>query len=164
MRFDQHIADRITAIILFALGAAMAYGGFVMDRLEIRQIHPASIPGLTPMLLGAAMMVAALLLFAGARTPVKADAPSQKLPEGSWLNFCFAALLSCTFALFLIGKMPFAVATALYIFCFTALFTWLDSAAKRPGIATLLIVAAFAAATAFAVSTLFRCGFLVRLP
>ncbi|MBD3625750.1 MAG: hypothetical protein HUJ24_10345, partial [Rhodobacteraceae bacterium] len=46
MRFDSPAADRVTAAVLFALGAGMSYGGYVMDRLEIRQIHPASIPGL----------------------------------------------------------------------------------------------------------------------
>ena len=67
MRFDTPAADRITAATLFALGAAMTWGGFVMDRLEIRQIHPASIPGLVPMILGAAMMLCATLLALSTR-------------------------------------------------------------------------------------------------
>ena len=45
-------ADRVTAIVFLALGLAMLVGGWQMDRLEIRQIHPASIPGLLPMILG----------------------------------------------------------------------------------------------------------------
>ena len=40
----------------------MLAGGYAMDRLEFRQIHPASIPGLLPMILGAALMVCAVLL------------------------------------------------------------------------------------------------------
>ena len=62
MRFDSPSADRLTAVAFFALGAAMAWGGFVMDRLEIRHIHPASIPGLVPMVLGGALMICAVLL------------------------------------------------------------------------------------------------------
>ena len=44
MTFDGKMADRLTAIVLFGLGLAMAWGGFEMDRLEIRRIHPSSIP------------------------------------------------------------------------------------------------------------------------
>src|SRR6056297_2853194 len=57
MPFDSARADRITAFVFFVLGAAMTWGGYVMDRLEIRQIHPASIPGLVPMFLGVALML-----------------------------------------------------------------------------------------------------------
>ena len=42
------MADRLTAGLLFLLGLALLVGGYTMDRLEIRQIHPASIPGLVP--------------------------------------------------------------------------------------------------------------------
>ena len=64
MDFGGGRADRISAAVFFVIGGAMAYGGFVMDRLEIRQIHPASIPGLLPMVLGAALMICAAALYA----------------------------------------------------------------------------------------------------
>ncbi|CAN0603617.1 unnamed protein product, partial [Ectocarpus sp. 12 AP-2014] len=50
MTFDGNTADRLTAVVLCLLGLAMTWGGFEMDRLEIRRIHPASIPGLVPMI------------------------------------------------------------------------------------------------------------------
>jgi hypothetical protein len=52
MTFDSATADRLTSLVLFSLGVAMLIGGYTMDRLEIRHIHPASIPGLVPMILG----------------------------------------------------------------------------------------------------------------
>ena len=55
-------ADRITALVLVGLGVAMFWGGFVMDRLEVRQIHPASIPGLMPMGLGMLTVVCGVVL------------------------------------------------------------------------------------------------------
>ena len=42
MRMAQ--ADRIAAVVFLALGLAMLAGGWTMDRLEARRIHPASIP------------------------------------------------------------------------------------------------------------------------
>ena len=115
MRFDSARADRITAVVFMSLGAAMAWGGFVMDRLEIRRIHPASIPGLVPMILGVALMLCAAFLYRAARD---SDAPAE---EGSWSDFVTAAGWSAFYALALVGNMPFVVATAIYLlgFCFS---------------------------------------------
>lgn len=158
MRFDSAIADRLTAIVLLALGAAMTWGGFAMDRLEIRQIHPASIPGLVPMILGGAMMVCAVLLA------LSAGAAERKEPiEGSWSHFAFAALWSCFFAVVLVSRAPFAVATAIYVAGFTGWYMLPStSAAARVKVSFLII--GFALITAVTVSSLFRYGFLVRLP
>lgn len=158
MRFDSAAADRVTAFVLLALGAAMTWGGFVMDRLEIRQIHPASIPGLVPMILGVAMMCCAGLLALGA------DKVERKTPEdGSWGSFGFTALWSCFFAAILVGRMPFAAATALYVAGFAGWFL-LPSTPGAQRTKTALLIIAFGVITAVAVSTLFRYGFLVRLP
>src|SRR5690606_27508065 len=39
-------ADLITAIVLVLLGLAVTYASWTMDRLEVRRIHPSTIPGL----------------------------------------------------------------------------------------------------------------------
>ena len=67
MHPDNPTADRLTGGILFVLGISMLVGGYTMDRLEIRHIHPASIPGLVPMGLGMAMAICALLLIMSTR-------------------------------------------------------------------------------------------------
>ena len=59
-------ADLLTGVVLLALGLAMLYGGFAMDRLTIRQIHPASIPGLVPVGLGLALAVCTVIHITGA--------------------------------------------------------------------------------------------------
>ncbi len=162
MRFESARADRVTAVVFFALGAAMAWGGYTMDRLEIRQIHPASIPGLVPMILGAALMICAGLLFRGA-SDEDAAAEGEAGPEGSWFHLLTAAGWSVVYALGLVGRMPFAVATAIYLAGFVGWFVWRDVQPERPARAALG-VAVFAVLTAVAVSALFRYGFLVRLP
>lgn len=153
MRFDS--ADRVTAVILFFVGTAMLYGGVVMDRLEIRQIHPASIPGLVPIFLGAALMLCAVLLFTASR-PADPDAPRE---TGSTRDLLVAAGLSVIYAVVLVGRAPFVLATTLYIASFIFVFST-GVATRRRIIFALVFAAAFAAA----VGALFRFGFLVRLP
>ncbi len=154
-------ADRISAVVFFALGAAMLVGGYTMDRLEIRQIHPASIPGLVPMILGAALMICAVLLFLGARRSPGEVAPAA---TGSIRAMATAALLSVLYAVGLVGRVPFEVATALYVTVFMAVFSWPAGTGVMGKAKAVAIAAGFGVVVSFAVSTLFRVGFLVRLP
>lgn len=161
MRLESAFADRVTALALFLLGAATTYGGFVMDRLEIRRIHPASIPGLVPMILGVALMICALALAWSARSERVASEPQYV----SWRNFCFAVVWSGLYALAGVGHVPFTLATGLYVAGFTLWFLRDDNDPdQRPGLLTTICVLAFSAITAIGISTLFRYGFLVRLP
>lgn len=158
MRLDSAAADRLTALVLFLLGAASSYGGFVMDRLEVRRIHPASFPGLVPIILGAALMVCALALAWSAR----ADRDGKAAADVSWTGFGVTVGWSGLYALAAVGNMPFALATAMYIFGFTLWFLWQENG--RPGPVTLICVVAFAGATAWGIAAMFQYGFLVRLP
>ncbi|MEO1223572.1 MAG: tripartite tricarboxylate transporter TctB family protein [Pseudomonadota bacterium] len=166
MSLDSATADRITAVVLFALGVAMLVGGYTMDRLEIRQIHPASIPGLLPMILGATMMLCATLLFVGAARRARADAVEPAPTDGgeSWGRMAATAGLSAVYALVLVGWLPFFVATALYVGLFILIFTWPGSGTSAGKVKVAMIALVFALATAGATSALFRYGFLVRLP
>lgn len=172
MHFQSRGADRITALVFFVLGGAMSYGGFVMDRLEIRHIHPASLPGLVPMILGGILMLCAVLLALGTRGQdvQQRDAPDNSptdspanSPANSWTGFAAAAGLSICYALVLVGWLPFWVASALYIAGFAGWFFWRDGSERRP-IVTFLSVVIYAVTMAVGISVLFRYGFLVRLP
>ncbi len=166
MNWSGPRADRIAALVFLALGIAMLVGGFRMDRLEIRQIHPASIPGLVPMILGGALALCAALLYAGARTRNdERAAPEDGVARFSnWRDLLFTAVYSTVYALLLVGNMPFALATAIYILVFVAHFTWAPSAPWSRRIRQLVLAAAYAAVCAVSVAALFRYGFLVRLP
>ena len=159
MRLDSARADRIAAVVLFVLGIAMLYGGYAMDRLEIRQIHPASIPGLVPMLLGAVLAICAAMLFAGAR---EADEPA---PENvSWANAGIALGLCLVYAVVLVGRVPFFPATAAFVAVFAGVFRWRDARETASPARVAVLSAVFGIAVSAAVSALFRYGFLVRLP
>lgn len=177
MTLDTAKADKWTSLVLFALGLAMLIGGFTMDRLEIRQIHPASIPGLVPMILGAAMMLCSFLLFRTAHQaqpahpaqPETGDDEPAPAANTSLANLGFATLYSVVYAIFLVGSMPFALATAIYIAVFYLHFTWRQGAGNRQApqskrLLHLVFGVGFAALAAYAIASLFQYGFLVRLP
>ncbi len=152
MRLDTARADRVTALALAALGLALLRAGYTMDRLEARHIHPASIPGLLPMILGAVLALCALLLFLGARDP---DEPAER---GSWRDAGVALAWSAVYALVLVGRVPFYAATAVYVAGFILAFD------RSPLPRRTFFAVGFGIAAAAAIGALFRYAFLVRLP
>ncbi|WP_068415797.1 tripartite tricarboxylate transporter TctB family protein [Labrenzia sp. OB1] len=160
-------ADLYTAPFLFLLGAAFTYGGWTMDRLEIRQIHPASIPGLVPMLLGVALAIAAIVLFVQARNRQTAETAPEGTKDttpGSLRDLAKAAALCCIYALGLVGNIPFGIATALFITCFVIAFEADPPKGRAHLIKVAVIAIALGILVAAAMSILFRYAFLVRLP
>lgn len=142
----------------------MLVGGYTMDRLEIRQIHPASIPGLVPMGLGVALAFCALLLILSARRELPNVVETQ-VEKGSYKNLLVTIFLSVSYAAGLVGNIPFVVATAIYIFLFSAYFLWPDNAKdKFARIRIIMLCTVFSLVFAIGISVLFRYGFLVRLP
>ncbi|MCB1969177.1 MAG: tripartite tricarboxylate transporter TctB family protein [Geminicoccaceae bacterium] len=157
-------ADLYSVPVFFVLGAAMLYGGWTMDRLAVRQIHPASIPGLVPMLLGGALMLAAVVLFAQAQRPSATGEVDREAPTGGNRRL-FATLLLCSaYALGLVGHVPFPVATAIFIIAFVIVFECVLSEAPVSLAKTTAIAVVFGIVLSAAVSLLFRYAFLVRLP
>ena len=162
MSVSMRTADRVTAVVLGALGAAMLVGGYTMDRLEIRDIHPSSIPGLVPMILGGLLMACAGLLYRSAGAGPGGEAPFMS--QGSFKRLGVTAVLGVVYALGLVGTLPFSVATAIFVMAFTLIFSWPDAADARRRVVTVVAAVVFGIVVAASVSLLFRYGFLVRLP
>lgn len=163
MQLKMAEADKISSIVFCLLGIAMLVGGYQMDRLEIRQIHPASIPGLVPMMLGAAMTLCSILLYVEANKNKSTDAQAE-MKFGSWKNLFVCSLMSCIYAVILVGWLPFYLATGIYITSFILYFNREElsiTGQRRKAILTALIIGPLAAVL---ISVLFRYGFLVRLP
>ncbi len=156
------MADRVTAVLLLVLGMALLAGGWTMDRLEIRQIHPASIPGLVPMILGALLALCALLLLRSSFAD-DPDAPPI-FTGGSWTRLGLTAAISVLYALGLVGWLPYVWATFLYTAAFTLLFSFPvhgDGRARAISVAGALVLGI---CVAFGSALLFEELFLVRLP
>jgi len=156
-------ADRVCAVIFCTLGLAMLIGGYTMDRLEIRQIHPLSVPGLLPMILGGALAFCAMLLW------VQADGGSaggreRLIESGSLWRLGQTVGLTLFYAIVLVGWLPFTVATAIFIASFTAVFSWTPEASAKMRMQKVLSACAFGVVAALVIGLLFEKAFLVRLP
>lgn len=165
----KRAADIAVATILLAIGIAQFTGGLTMDRLENRHIHPASFPGLVPMILGAVMAGMALLLLIG---QIRAAADAQGKPVGEGGDFSRDELLRlaavgalCLFyALVLVGNVHFWLASSLFIAVFTALFEPAGPMTQQKRLLRLGFIAVFAIVLGGAIAMLFEQAFLVRLP
>jgi Ca2+/Na+ antiporter len=159
-------ADLISAGVFAAAGAAILVASLRMDRLADRGIEVWSAPGLTPGVVGALMIVLSLVLGLQAlRAPAQAAAADAPSEPGAMRRGGVALLLCVLFAGITLGHgLTFVVEGAVFIFVFTALFSWREwRAAGRTarGVAQTLAVAVLASAF---ISWLFESVFLVRLP
>ncbi len=155
--------ELLSAGVFAAAGAAILIGSLRMDRLADRGIEAWSVPGLTPAVVGALMVVLALVLGLQARHAPAAD---DEPPVPGGMRRAWLALLLCVlFAGVTLGhSLPFVVEGAVFVFVFTTLFSWAEwRAAGRVarGLAQTLAVAVVASAF---ISWLFESVFLVRLP
>ncbi|ODT72788.1 MAG: hypothetical protein ABS75_03015 [Pelagibacterium sp. SCN 63-23] len=160
-------ADLITAIVLVVLGVVVAYFSFTMDRLEIRRIHPATIPGLVPFFLGVALtLCGTLLAIRSARLDVRGAGADLVRLLLSWQSVRVIAVLglALVYTLLLVGRMPFWLASALFVFTFIVLFETV--LADRPGSLwrTLFWALVVALGAGIGVHYVFGQVFLVRLP
>ncbi|MBJ7577270.1 tripartite tricarboxylate transporter TctB family protein [Devosia sp. MC532] len=160
-------ADLITAIILIALGLAVTYLSWTMDRLTVRRIHPATIPGLVPFVLGVALtLCGSLLAFRSWKLDTKAGGVALLNLLLSWqtIRVVTVAALALVYTLGLVGRMPFWLASALFVFAFIVLFETV--LADRPAnlVRTLIWALVVALVAGVGVNYVFGQIFLVRLP
>lgn len=160
-------ADLITAVVLVALGLAVVYFSWTMDRLEVRRIHPATIPGLVPLILGGALTLCGSLLFFRS---VRLDQPGAGAPlvrtlvSWSAIRVATALGLALVYTLLLVGNLPFWLASSLFVFTFITLFETV--LADHPGslVRTLIWAGFVALIGGLGVYVVFDRIFLVRLP
>ncbi|MGI1661540.1 tripartite tricarboxylate transporter TctB family protein [Palleronia sp. KMU-117] len=172
----KRAADIGVALILLTIGIALFTGGLTMDRLENRHIHPASFPGLVPMILGAVMSGMSVLLLIGLRraptgttTGAAATGAAATGDDGDFARDEIRRLAAvgglCLFyALVLVGNVHFWLASSLFIGVFTSLFDAAPDLASRRKALRLAAIALFAVVMGGAISILFEKAFLVRLP
>jgi hypothetical protein len=161
--------DLLSAAVWALLGGAVVVASWRMDRLADRGINPLSAPGLTPGVIGALILMLALVLAWSALRRADAALPGPDdaaAPAATTLRRTLLAVTLCVlFAGVSLGHgLPFAAEAAAFIFVFTSVFSWPTWRAEHRvarGVAQTLAVAVIAA---FAISWLFESVFLVRLP
>lgn len=161
-------ADLLSGAFFVLLGLVIVYLSWTMPRLEIRGVHPATVPGLVPGLLGGFLTISgALLALKGAR------GARAKPGWGNFfalfvspqaIRFAVVAGLTLSYSLILVGRMPFWLATGLFVFAFILIFeAWMTDTPK-PVAKSAFWAAVQAVVVAAVVTAIFQYGFLVRLP
>jgi hypothetical protein len=163
-------ADFITGLVLIALGVATVVASLEMPRFAELEVNPYTAPGLVPGALGAVILTLGGALFLRA-----ARAGGWRLMErhpgaGPWWadpgkrRLAIAVVLCLGYAAGLIGRVPFWLATFLFVASFVAVFEWrlAATAAERAG--RLAFAFAFGALISAVVTLVFQEVFLVRLP
>lgn len=160
-------ADLVTALALIALGLTVVYLSWTMPRLEVRRIHPSTIPGLVPLLLGLALTLCGGLL---AWRSWRIDAPGgwQRLlgllATRQALRVGVVLALALVHTLVLVGLIPFWAAAMVFIFAFIMVFeTWLNEAPADP-VRSFLWALVIAVGGGGGIYLVFERLFLVRLP
>jgi hypothetical protein len=160
-------ADLVTSILLVVIGIWVFYVSYEMPRLEARRIHPTTIPGFVPMILGAALTLCGVLL--GWR--------SYKLPSaGGWSGLVdliktmsvarvmAGMFLIGVYALGLVGWLPFWAASMIFIFAFIVTFELVLTDLPEPIMRSLIWALLTAVTCGAGIYYLFSTIFLVRLP
>lgn len=162
-------ADLVTGLVLLALGLAVVVESLRMPRFEHLNINPYTVPGLVPGGLGAVILVLGAALFLRA-----ARAGGWRLGSGagpmSWYadpgvrRLLLAVGLCVGYAALLVGRLPFWLATFLFVAGFVALFEWPLGAGRSERMRRLAFALLFGALIAAVVTFVFQEIFLVRLP
>jgi len=164
-------ADLISAAVWGAFGTVVIVASWRLPRLEQMGINPWSVPGITPGLIGAAIVLLAVALAlralrsAAPGTESPAAAATDATASASLRRSALAALLCFAFAGIGLGRgLPFALEAALFVFVFVCAFSWRTWRAEGRwvrGVVSTLLVAVLSSS---AIAWLFSAVFLVRLP
>jgi hypothetical protein len=157
-------ADLWAGIVFALVGLVLAIESWRMPRLEERGIDPWTVPGIVPGLLGCALAVLGAVLAVRGWNHSRGQRQHVSIfgTGDARVRLATAFGLNLAYALLLVGRLPFWLATFAYLAVFMGVF---GLKPRVPGVAgrAALILAVVTAATA-GVVYLFETLFFVRLP
>ena len=156
-------ADLVTAAVLFPLGIAIVQQAWEMPRFVEQSGTGLTAPGIVPGFYGTmiALLSAVLGLRALRRGGWAVRAPRGKATDDG-RRLLTAALLGVLYAGVLVGRVPFWLASALFVFAFTTAFEWEQGPERRAR--RVAEAALIGLGTGLAVTLVFEKLFLLRLP
>lgn len=183
-------SDFIVALVLTAFGLFVVVESLRMPRFESIGGSIATAPGLVPGLLGGIILLFGVLMAVraiasnrGSAAPPVADEPvadpsddadkavdddepvaEPEPPHAGWIRLAWILGLSLVYALVLIGRLPFWLATFLFVFSSIIVFERSSFHSARSIALRSAIATAIAIAVALTVPYVFERIFLVNLP
>lgn len=180
----MHRADLIIGIVLTLFGAVVVRESLVMPRFASIGADPVTAPGLVPGLLGGIIGLLGLLMAVRAALGLRAAAsaaPSEvtateaavddaapayvvESPHAGRNRLATMLVAGLIFAGLAVGRLPFWLATFLFVFVTVALLEFQRYGRGRAVWQRLAVALVIAGGTAWAVVYVFESIFLVRLP
>ncbi|WP_455383612.1 tripartite tricarboxylate transporter TctB family protein [Salinispira pacifica] len=163
-------ADFLTSIFFVAFGIAVLIMSAQMPTYEARGINPYSAPGIVPGFLGAIIALFGLILFVrsilrkGHHLGINGRTIRNFFTAEQTARLFLTLVISVLYALVLVGRVPYAIATGVYCFVFVLLFEYKLRTPILQQWKTLLFALILAVATAASVTAVFQYLFLVNLP
>lgn len=155
-------ADLVTAAVLFALGVAIVMQAWQMPRFIEQSGTGLTAPGIVPGFHGT--VIALLSVVLGLRAVRRGGWAVRGAAgdAGDRRQLATAAALGLVYAGGLVGRVPFWLASALFVFAFTTAFEWGLGPQGRPR--RIVEAALIGLGTGVAVMLVFEQLFLLRLP
>jgi hypothetical protein len=157
-------ADLLSGLGWMAFGAAVIAGAWKMERFEAQGATLYSMPGLVPGLLGGMVALLGALLCVRALREGALVAGQASLWPGWNPRVLIAIGMMLFYALALLGRLPFWLATFLFVAGAVASFEWRERGERRQRVRGLVVAFLCGAFTSGIVSVVFEQVFLVRLP
>jgi hypothetical protein len=157
--------DLLSGLGWIALGLAIFIGSWRMDRLESQGASLWTLPGLVPGLYGVVIVVlGTLLTLRAVRQGAMTTGLAPRARDGRRGRVALALVLMLGYALLALGRVPFALATAIFVFAFIVAFDRDRGDGPRPWRQVLVLATSCAIGAALVITLVFQHVFLVRLP
>ena len=152
------------------------FGGFViiissrMPNFADQNANPYSAPGVVPSILGVIFVILGLVMLIrsifkkGYRLGITGTNISAWFRDQTTHRFLITLILSVIYALILLGRMHFMLATGLYMFTFVVLFEYKRGTGLFAQKKTFLMALLLAVITSGSIYWVFRYLFLVNFP
>ncbi|MBL8700732.1 MAG: tripartite tricarboxylate transporter TctB family protein [Alphaproteobacteria bacterium] len=154
------------AAVIFLFGAAIAWHAYTMPTFREQKGDIFTAPGIVPGFYG--IMIVLLSLTLAGRAILRSRrglGPTEAgNPAAGLAGLALVALLCLVFAVGLVTRLPFWLASAIFVSVFIVVFEWRAGATAAARRRLLAIAAAIGLATGIAVTLVFERAFLVRLP
>lgn len=163
-------ADFLTGVVLVLVSLYVLFESWRMPRMEHLGVHPLSVPGVVPAFLAAVLIVAGAVLVirsvraGGHRLGLSSEKLREVLAKPGNRRLAITLVLTIGYAGFLVGRIPYELATGLFIFAFIVVFEWERGRATARYVRLVVAAAILAVVTTAIVSVAFERLFLVTLP
>ncbi|MFM8992417.1 MAG: tripartite tricarboxylate transporter TctB family protein [Alphaproteobacteria bacterium] len=159
-------ADLAIAVVLFLLGAGIVWEAWNMPTFRERQGDIFTAPGIVPGFYGVAIAMLSLALgwrALGRRRRGLGATASEATTTGI-AGIALVALLGLVYAVGLVTRLPFWLASALFVAVFVLVFAWKPGATRQARIRLGATAVAIGLGAGIGVALVFERLFLVRLP